>query len=173
MTMSCHVRPADHADIRAVTEIYAHHVEHGTGTFEEQPPSAKTMRERWQALVSNGYPYLVAATHEPTDPIVGFAYAGPYKPRSAYRYTVEDSVYVAPGFSGKGVGRQLLKAILRQCSDDGYRQMIAAIGDSANQASIALHHKLGFEPIGTAQAVGWKFGRWLDVVYMQRSLSVG
>ena len=150
-----------------MTDIYSHHVLHGTGSFEEIPPGVDDMGKRWQQREQHCYPTLVAET---TGRIVGFAYAGAYKSRSAYRYTVEDSVYVAPEATGRGIGRALLRQLIRICTDQDYRQMIAVVGDSENQASIALHKQCGFREIGVARELGYKHNRWLDVVYMQRAL---
>lgn len=151
----------------AVATIYGHHVETSCASFEETPPSATEMHERFLDLGKRDLPYLVAETG---DRIIGFAFAGPYKERSAYRFTVEDSIYVAPNLGRQGVGTLLLEALIRECTLRGYRQMMAVIGDSGNRASIALHAKLGFRTVGTAANVGFKFERWVDIVYMQRTL---
>ncbi|NND90271.1 MAG: N-acetyltransferase [Granulosicoccus sp.] len=154
-------------DMNVVTEIYAHHVLHGCGSFEEVPPDQQAMQERWQSREAAGYPSLTARID---GRIAGFAYAGNYKPRSAYRFTVEDSIYVAPDHIGQGVGRALLNALVTRCTMQGYRQMIGVIGDSGNQSSITLHERCGFRLVGIARGLGFKHGRWLDVVYMQRAL---
>ncbi|MEO8812830.1 MAG: N-acetyltransferase family protein [Caulobacteraceae bacterium] len=161
------VRPAGEADIAAVTAIYGHHVLHGLGTFEEVPPEAPEMAARIAGVTACGLPYLVA---EGDGGIVGFACATPFRPRPAYRHTVEDSVYVAPGAARTGVGRALLARVIAACEARGLRQMIAVIGDSANVASIGLHAALGFDRVGLLTAVGFKHGRWVDTVWMQRNL---
>jgi len=164
------IRPANRSDAAALAAIYGHHVLHGFGSFEEIPPSAETMAERWAAVRARGLPYLVCETD---GQVAGFAYAGPYRPRSAYRYTVEDSVYVAPGLHGRGLGRALLSAVIADCEALGLRRMLAIIGDSGNAGSIALHRSLGFRPAGVLEAVGFKAGRWLDSVILQRDLGAG
>ncbi len=161
------VRPED---IAAITAIYGHAVAHGTASFEIEPPAESEMATRLKGLVEGGFPYLVA-DHE--GEVVGYAYAGPYRARIAYRYTVEDSVYVHPAAHKRGVGRLLLTALIAQAEQRGFRQMIAVIGDSAQWPSIALHRSLGFVPIGTLANVGLKHGRWLDSVLMQRALGEG
>jgi len=153
-----------------MTDIYAHHVLQGTGSFEETPPDKHEMCKRWRQRVDQGYPTLVAEIEER---VVGFAYANAYKSRSAYRYTVEDSIYVAPKAIGLGIGRTLLERLIQICTEQNYRQMIAIVGDSANEASIALHKGCGFSVIGTAKELGFKHGRWLDIVFMQRPLKTG
>jgi phosphinothricin acetyltransferase len=163
------IRPAESGDVTAIADIYAHHVIHGLGTFEEVPPDAAEMAARKAAVDSLGLPYLVADDGG----VVGYAYAGPFRTRAAYRYTVEDSVYVAPGRVGGGIGRALVTRLIGICEDLGLRQMMAVIGDSANAASIGLHRSLGFEITGLSPAVGFKFNRWVDVVWMQRRLSGG
>ena len=161
------LREATLADLDAMTEIYAWHVLHGTGSFEEDPPSQSAMLERWRLRSEDHYPTLVA---EFGGRVAGFAYAGIYKPRSAYRYTVEDSIYVAEDCLGQGVGQALLQELVQNCSRAGYRQMMAVIGDSDNVSSIRLHERCGFTIVGIARGLGFKFGRWLDIVYMQRTL---
>jgi phosphinothricin acetyltransferase len=165
------IRPAAEADIEAVQRIYAHHVLTGLASFEETPPDAAELTRRWRAIVDAGLPYLCAVGADGA--LVGYAYAGPYRPRSAYRFTVEDSVYVAPGASGRGIGRSLLRQLIDICAGLGKRQMIAVIGDSGNTASIALHRACGFELTGTFHAIGFKHGRWVDSVLMQRALGPG
>ena len=160
-------QPKNPSDIKAITEIYAYHVTHGSGSFEHEPPSIDEMEARFEMLVSKSYPIFVAV--EDGD-IIGYAYAGPHKGRKGYDGTVEDSVYVAPQAVRKGVGRLLLSTIISAAQDAGYRQMMAVIGDSENLASIGLHTDLGFTLIGTAKGIGFKFGRYLDVTYMQKSL---
>jgi L-amino acid N-acyltransferase YncA len=168
--MSLLIRPSADADIPAVAEIYAHAVVHGTASFEMQPPSADEMARRRTALVASGYPYLVAVRD---GAVVGYAYAGAYRARPAYRSTIEDSIYVAAAAQGRGVGRTLLDALVRDSERHGFRQMVAVIGDSASSGSIRLHESLGFRHVGVLQAVGHKHGRWLDTVLMQRQLGVG
>jgi L-amino acid N-acyltransferase YncA len=165
------IRPATPADIPAITRIYAQAVRFGTASFELEPPDENEMLARFYALMSGGHPYLVA---EGDAAILGYAYAGPFRPRPAYRHSVEDSVYVASDMQRRGVGRVLLDALIERCTDAGFRQMIAVIGDSTLQAaSIGLHAAAGFRMIGTLDAVGFKHGRWLDSVYMQRALGAG
>jgi phosphinothricin acetyltransferase len=164
------IRDATEADIAAIQRIYAHHVLTGTASFEEVPPSEAEMTTRWQAVRELGLPYLVAVHDED---VVGYAYAGPYRPRPAYRHTLEDSVYVTRGHHRAGVGRALLAALIARCETGPWRQMIAVIGDSANAGSIALHERFGFRRVGTLENVGWKLGRWLDSVVMQRALGPG
>ena len=157
-------------DLPAVTQIYAHYVEQGTGTFEETAPSLAEMSERCEQIRAKGLPWLVA---EADGAVIGYAYAGQFHRRSAYRFTLEDSVYIDPAHHRRGAGRVLLAELLRRCEALGYRQMIALIGDSANYGSIGLHRALGFQLVGTYKTVGIKFGRWLDVVLMQRALGAG
>jgi L-amino acid N-acyltransferase YncA len=168
--MSPSIRAASQADIPAITRIYADAVEHGTASFELEPPSEAEMARRMQELTDKGFPYLAA---DVDGALAGYAYAGPYRARPAYRFTVENSVYVAPEAQGRGVGRALLKALIEAAECSGYRQMIAVIGDSGQMASIALHAALGFAYVGTLPHVGFKFGRWLDTVLMQRPLGSG
>lgn len=168
--MSAAIRPATPADIPAIAAIYDHAVRHGTASFEIEPPEPAEMLRRLNALVEAGYPYLVA---EADGEIAGYAYAGPYRPRPAYRWSVEDSVYVAPALHRRGIGAALLAQLIAQAEQRGFRQMIAVIGDSAQLPSIALHRAAGFRPIGTIEHVGHKFGRWLDTVLMQRALGPG
>jgi phosphinothricin acetyltransferase len=169
--MPISIRPCTAEDISAITRIYAHAVRHGTASFELEPPDETEMARRQRTLIDGGFPYLVA---ERGGALVGYAYAGLYRVRPAYRYTVEDSVYVAPEAHRQGVGRALLDALIARCTDAGFRQMIAVIGDSTLQAaSINLHAAAGFRLIGTLDAVGYKHGRWLDSVYMQRALGAG
>ncbi len=164
------IRPATRADIPAVTRIYAHAVRHGTASFELEPPDEAEMMRRQRALLDGGYPYLVAEAH---GTVLGYAYAGPYRTRPAYRYTVENSIYVAPTAQRRGIGRVLLAQLIKECEARGYRLMIAVIGDSAQTASIELHRAAGFTLVGTFEAVGYKFERWLDSVLMQRPLGKG
>jgi phosphinothricin acetyltransferase len=164
------LRPATEDDLAAVTEIYAHAVNHGTATFELVPPDLPEMTRRFRSLMDGGYPYLVATLE---GAVIGYAYAGPYRPRPAYRFTVENSVYLAPAIHRRGIGTQLLRGLIVDCEARGYRQMIAVIGDSANAGSIGVHTRCGFAMIGTHPDVGFKFGRWLDTVMMQRALGDG
>jgi len=159
--------PAAAQHIPAITQIYAHHVLYGKGSFEETPPSDSQMRERFDAIQSQGYPYLVAMLD---NVVVGFAYAGPHKARSAYRFTVEDTIYVSPDHMGKRIGSKLLQAIITLCEQGDYKTMIAVIGDRNNTGSIELHKAAGFELIGIAKSLGFKHGEWLDSVFMQRPL---
>jgi L-amino acid N-acyltransferase YncA len=169
--MSLAIRPASSADIAAITGIYAEAVMHGTASFELEPPDEAEMARRMRELMHNGFPYLTA---ESGGAIAGYAYAGPYRARPAYRLTVEDSVYVAPNAQRRGVGRALLAALVAASEACGHRQMIAVIGDSTRQdASIGLHAALGFHHVGILQDVGFKHGRWLDSLLMQRALAKG
>lgn len=168
--MSPLIRAARTEDIPAITAIYAHHVLNGAASFEEVPPDAAEMSRRRQAVLARGLPYLVA---EEEGAVQGYAYAGPYRLRTAYRFTVEDSIYVAPGRAGRGIGRALLTRVIEACTEAGMRQMIAVIGDSGNVGSLRLHDSLGFEPVGVLKASGFKFGRWVDSVLMQRALGEG
>lgn len=161
------VRECSVRDIPFVTTIYAHYVLHGLATFEIEPPAPEEMERRRRSLSNGGFPYLVA---EKAGELIGYSYAGPYRPRPAYRYTVEDSVYVRPDSIRRGIGRLLVSALIIECQRRGFRQMVAVIGDSANQASIRLHEELGFNLVGTLREVGFKFGRWVDSVLMQREL---
>lgn len=165
------LRPAEAADLPAIREIYAQHVLTGYASFEEVPPDVAEITRRWQAIKDAALPYIVA--QRPDGGIAGYAYAAPYRPRSAYRFTVEDSIYLASDALGRGIGRALLAQLVEDTTRRGMRQMIAVIGDSANQASVRLHHALGFEMTGTFRSVGLKFGRWVDSVLMQRSLGEG
>lgn len=170
LTPGIAVRAAARADFGDITQIYADHVRSGTGTFELDAPDLAEMRRRWREVRKYGRPYLVAIV---AGCVAGYAYAGPYRPRPAYRFTVEDSIYVHADAMGRGIGRVLLAALIRQCAHAGARQMLAVIGDAGNAASIRLHAAAGFAPAGTLTSVGYKFGRWLDVVIMQRALGVG
>jgi L-amino acid N-acyltransferase YncA len=164
------VRDAEDRDLAAIQHIYAFYVLNGLATFEETPPTTEEIQKRRLAILQSGLPYLVA-TFE--GEVAGYAYATMYRPRAAYRYTVENSVYVAEESRGKGIGTALLAALIARCEVGGWRQMIAVIGDSDNAASIALHSRMGFERAGTLKAVGFKFGRWVDTVIMQRALGAG
>jgi phosphinothricin acetyltransferase len=164
------VRPSRDDDIASVERIYTHHVLHGLATFEEVPPDAAELASRRKDVLRYGMPYIVA---EAAGAVVGYAYAAFYRSRSAYRFTLEDSVYVDPRRVGQGIGRALLSQLIADCEQGPWRQMIAVIGDSSNRASIALHLAQGFRMIGTHPDVGFKFGRWVDSVLMQRSLGQG
>lgn len=164
------IRDALERDAEALAAIYSHHVLHGFGTFEEVPPTPVEMAARRAAVVERGLPYLVAETD---GRVLGFAYAGPFRPRAAYRYTVEDSVYVAPDATGRGVGKAVLEAVLTTCGALGLRQVVAVIGDSDNAASIGLHRSLGFQHAGVGKGLGYKHGRWVDTVWMQKPLNGG
>ncbi len=164
------IRPANAVDLAAVTAIYAHHVQHGTGTFETTPPGPQEIAMRQSDVVSKNLPYLVL---EDATGILGFAYCNWFKPRPAYRFSAEDSIYLAPSASGRGLGRLLLQELMAQAERAGVRKLIAVIGDSANHSSIGLHRACGFTHAGTLAACGWKFERWLDVVLMERPLGMG
>lgn len=161
------IRPAHDEDIATITAIYTHHVLHGTGTFETTPPSAEDMAARRADVLAKGLPYLVLTD---ADQVVGFAYCNWFKPRPAYRFSAEDSVYLAPNSGGKGWGRLLLAELAAQAERVGVRKLIAVIGDSTNAGSIGVHKSLGFTHVGILRSCGWKFGRWLDVVMMEKAL---
>jgi phosphinothricin acetyltransferase len=161
------VRAASESDMEAVRDIYAHYVVHSLATFEETPPTLDDMLARRRASVDLGLPYLVAETG---GVVAGFAYAGLYRSRPAYRYAIEDSVYVADGQTGRGIGSALLDELIAHCERGPWRQILAVVGDSANSGSIALHRRFGFELAGTLRSVGFKFGRWVDTPILQRSL---
>jgi len=164
------IRNATLADIAEIQAIYAHHVLHGAGTFEEAPPSVEDMRERFDKVVDRGYVWLVATD---ATGVLGYGYYAPFRERSAYRFTVEDSIYVRDDVRGQGVGKTLVAKLIELATAQGLRQMIAVIGDSENVGSIGVHASLGFHMVGTMKAVGIKFGRWIDVVTMQRPLGRG
>jgi phosphinothricin acetyltransferase len=164
------IRPATLADLAESQAIYAHHVLHGTGTFEEQPPSIEEFTERFRAVTGRGWPWLVAADATGT---LGFGYYGQLRDRSAYRFAAEDSIYVRDDVRGQGVGKALVKELLELAQAQGFRQMVAVIGDAENVGSIGVHTSLGFQRIGCLRGVGFKFGRWLDVIYMQKALGHG
>jgi phosphinothricin acetyltransferase len=168
--MEAAIRPATEADANAIAATYAHHVLHGTATFEEVAPDPAEIARRLAEITGRGLPYLVA---EADGRLLGYAYAGPLRPRSAYRFTLEDSVYLDPAATGRGLGRRLLERLIADCTALGARQLVAVIGDSGNAASVALHARLGFVHVGTLRSVGFKFGRWLDTVEMQRPLGPG
>jgi L-amino acid N-acyltransferase YncA len=165
--MSVIIRAAIASDMDAIALIYSHHVNHGTGTFETEPPDREEIARRWGEVAARSLPWLVA---EDSGEVVGYAYAAPYRARPAYRHTVEDSVYVRIDRIGTGLGKQLLPALITATRACGMHQMIAVIGDSANRASINLHRRFGFQDAGVLKDVGFKFGRWLDTVFLQRSL---
>jgi L-amino acid N-acyltransferase YncA len=164
------IRDATEADMAAVRRIYEHHVLYGLATFEEVPPTLEEMLARRGTVLALGLPYLAAEIH---GQVVGYAYATSYRPRPAYRYTIEDSVYVAQGLRGRGIGGALLQSLIARCEAGPWRQLLAVIGDSGNAASIALHARMGFRLTGTFTAVGFKLGGWVDTVLMQRALSGG
>ncbi|MCW8835926.1 MAG: GNAT family N-acetyltransferase [Rhodospirillales bacterium] len=167
---SIDIREAREADMPTIQAIYAHYVENTAASFEEKAPEIAEMKQRRAAIAAQGMPYLVA---EVDGEILGFAYAGPFRARSAYRYTVEDSIYVPPGAVGKGIGSVLMSALVDRCTELGFRRMVAVIGDSENTRSIKLHTKHGFKPAGVLPSHGFKFGRWVDAVLMQRPLGEG
>ena len=164
------IRSAAAGDTDALAAIYGHHAREGLGTFEEEAPSHAEMARRLAEVLAHGLPYLVA---EEVGEVLGFAYAAPFRPRSAYRFTVEDSVYIAPSAQRRGVGKALLADLISRCEALGLRQMIAVIGDSGNAGSIGLHAALGFERAGVGRSLGFKHGRWVDIVWMQRALNAG
>jgi L-amino acid N-acyltransferase YncA len=161
------IRDAEESDFEEIARIYGFYVRHSTATFEEEPPSPEELTARWRRLSVEELPYIVAVQD---DAVLGYAYAAPYRPRAAYRFTIEDSVYVSSEGRGNGVGRALLMELITRCEAGPWRQMVAVIGDSGNQASIRLHARLGFEHVGTLKSVGFKFGGWVDSVLMQRAL---
>jgi phosphinothricin acetyltransferase len=161
------VRDAVATDFPTIAAVYAHHVQTGLGSFEEVPPSTDELRRRFQGIRARGLPWRVA---ELDGRLVGYCYASPFHARSAYRFTIQDSVYIAEDCIGRGVGAALLQQVIDACTAQGYRQMIAVVGDSGNEASLRLHARLGFRSIGQALRVGVKFGRWVDIVYLQRPL---
>lgn len=164
------IRPSVDADIPAITAIYAHHVLHGTGTFEIDPPSAAEMSGRRADVLGRGLPYLVA---EDAGRVLGFAYCNWFKPRPAYRFSAEDSIYLAPDQITRGLGRVLLGELCVQAERVGVRKLIAVIGDSANRASVGVHRSVGFQDVGVLRSCGWKFGAWRDVVMMDKALGAG
>ncbi len=170
VTPNATLRASTDADVPAIAAIYAHHVLTGLASFETVPPTAQEMARRRLAVLKRGLPFLVA---EIAGSVVGYAYASPYRARPAYRFTLEDSIYIHPDHTRKGIGRLLLQALIAFCEEKGYRQMVAIIGDSGNAPSIGLHQAFGFEHAGTLRSVGFKFGRWVDTVLMQRPLAAG
>ncbi len=168
--MSPKLRPAQSSDIKAIAAIYGFHVAHGLASFEIEPPSVDEMHRRFDTIAAGGYPYLVA---EEEGRVLGYAYASAFRTRPAYRFTVEDSVYIDPTCTGRGVGRLLLQTVIDVCTKANFRQMIAVIGDSANDASIGLHRACGFERMFVFTGTGFKHNRWVDTVFMQRALGEG
>lgn len=164
------LRPSRPDDLEAVTALYAWHAEHGTGTFELEGPDLAEMTRRREDILAKGLPWLVA---EQAGRVMGYAYANHFRPRKAYRFALEDSVYVAPEAQGRGLGRLLLAELIGRCEALGARQMFAVVGDSGNAASIGVHRAVGFTEVGVMKSAGWKFGRWLDVVILQRPLGLG
>lgn len=164
------IRPSQDNDLAAITAIYAHHVLHGTGTFEIDPPRLPEMAQRRAEVLARGLPWLVV---EREGRVLGYAYCNWFRPRPAYRFAAEDSIYLAPDACGQGLGRALLAELAAAAERAGMRKLIAVIGDSANAASIELHRSAGFTPVGVLQSSGWKFGRWLDTVLMEKSLGAG
>ncbi len=164
------VRPAAAQDLPAIQSIYAHYVLHGLASFEEEAPSLEEMRRRFEDVTGRGLPYLLA---EEKGEVLGYGYCSLYRTRSAYRHTLEDSIYVKNGREGRGVGKAVLKALIARCEALNYRQLVAVIGDSANAGSIKLHASLGFVRAGLLRSTGYKFGRWVDSVYMQLPLGAG
>jgi phosphinothricin acetyltransferase len=164
------IRPSTEADVPAITRIYAHYVHTSTATYELEPPTAEEMASRRSKILILGLPYLVA---EQEGKVLGYAYAGQYRPRPGYQYTIEDSVYIDPEHLGQGLGEALLTTLIEICEQGPWRQMIAVIGDTANTASMRLHERHGFRTMGTLYSVGWKFNRWVDSILKQRALGAG
>jgi phosphinothricin acetyltransferase len=164
------IRSSQDQDLAAITAIYAHHVLHGTGTFEVDPPSQEDIHTRRADVLSKGLPYLVAVDGEQ---VLGFAYCNWFKPRPAYRFSAEDSIYISPDAQGKGLGRALLAELSAHAEKAGVRKLIAVIGDSANTGSIGLHLSVGFSHVGILKSCGWKFNQWLDVVMMEKTIGLG
>ena len=165
------VRASTPQDLPAITRIYAHHVLHGTGSFETEAPSEEEMNRRRDEVLSRQLPYLVAEDDD--GQILGYAYANWFKARPAYRFSAEDSIYVADGQHGRGLGRLLMNALIEHCEAAGVRKLIAVIGDSNNLGSVGVHRAAGFTQVGVMRSVGWKFGRWLDIVMMEKTLGDG
>jgi L-amino acid N-acyltransferase YncA len=165
------IRPSEDADLPAITGIYGHHVRYGLGSFEEEPPDLAELARRRAEVLARELPYLVATGGVGT--VLGYAYAAPYRARSGYRFSLEDSIYIAPAALRRGIGRALLAALVDRCAGAGYRQMVAVIGDSGNAGSIGLHEQLGFRRVGLLPATGFKHGRWIDSILMQRELGDG
>jgi L-amino acid N-acyltransferase YncA len=164
------IRNAEESDMPAIQAIYWHHVMHGFGSFEEAAPDVTEMTRRWCLICDQGLPFLVGVID---GSVLGYAYVGPFRPRSAYRHTIEDSIYISPDAQRRGIGRLLLEELITRCTDMGFRQMVAVIGDSGNMASIKLHLAMGFRYAGSLLSVGFKFGSWVDSVMMQRALGEG
>ena len=164
------IRPSTDADLASITQIYAHHVKHGTGSFELEAPDLAEMNRRRTDVLAKGLPFLVATRGAE---VLGFAYAGNFRPRHAFRFMAEDTVYIHAEHVGQGLGRALLTELMRHCEALGIRQMLAVIGDSANAGSIGLHRSLGFAHTGILKSSGWKHDRWLDTVFMQKALGAG
>ena len=164
------IRPSRDTDVAAITALYAHHVLHGTGTFETEPPTEADVAQRRRDVLARGLPWLVA---EDEGRVVGLAYCNWFKPRAAYRFSAEDSIYLHPDVQRRGLGRALLAELANQAGRAGVRKLIAVIGDLANAGSIGLHRSLGFSQVGTIAACGWKFGRWLGIVLMEKPLGPG
>lgn len=167
MSHDLSIRPSDDRDVGAIAAIYRHHVLHGIASFEDEPPEADEIAQRRDAILARGLPYLVA---ERGRRVLGYCYASPYRARSAYRFSVEDSIYIDQAELGRGIGRSLLSELIEECTARGYRQMVAVIGGSQQWPSIRLHRALGFAEIGVLRAIGYKFGGWVDTVLMQRAL---
>lgn len=172
MTDIYSIRPTEMSDLAAITEIYAYHVTYGSASFEEEPPSVEEMTRRYKLLKDKKQPYYVVINNE-TSEIVGYCYAGSFRERNAYRYTIETTLYLKPGNEGHGLGGLMLDKLIDECSKLGYRQMVAVIGDSANAGSIGVHKSRGFNMIGTMPGTGFKHGRWVDTVMMQRPINGG
>jgi L-amino acid N-acyltransferase YncA len=168
--MSFKIRASHPDDVLAITDIYAHHVLHSTGTFEIDPPSLQEMNQRRADVLAKGLPHLVA---EDPSGVIGFAYCNWFKPRPAYRFSAEDSIYLAPQAHRRGIGRAMLDELVRQAQVVGVRKLIAVIGDSANAGSVGVHRAAGFTQVGILRSCGWKFDRWLDIVLMEKSLGDG
>jgi len=164
------IRPSRQQDVPEIAAIYAHHVRAGTGTFEIDPPTISDMADRRTDVLAKGLPYLVAVDGST---VLGFAYCNWFKPRPAYRFSAEDSIYLAPAVQGQGLGRVLLTELAAQAERSGVRKLIAVIGDSSNAGSVAVHRSVGFRPVGVLNSCGWKFGRWLDVVLMDMPIGPG
>lgn len=164
------IRPSRDADLPAIAAIYAHHVTNGTGTFETTPPTEQEMAARRADVLAKGLPWLVA---EDGGRVLGYAYCQWFKPRPAYRFSAEDSIYLHPEARGRGLGKDLLAALAREAEAMGVRKLIAVIGDSGNAGSIGVHRSQGFEQVGTIKSCGWKFGRWLDIVLMEKAIGAG
>ena len=165
------IRPSRDADVAAITALYAHHVLHGTGTFETEPPTEADMAQRRRDVLARDLPWLVA--EDADGQVIGFAYCNWFKPRAAYRFSAEDSVYLHPQVQARGLGRALLSELERAAQAAGVRKLIAVIGDSANAGSVGLHRAMGFADVGTIAACGWKFDRWLDIVLMEKAIGAG